>query len=111
MRKSYSSRSNDSALTPNDVLVAILNSPADFALLRDESWYRIPVASAPKPWPPKWLAFDQVTGNIRRLGGLSEDGPVPRVFHSLSEGEVQQLSLLGSSAPPEAEAPENTAPD
>jgi very-short-patch-repair endonuclease len=42
-----------------EVLVAILNSQADFAILRDQGWYRIPVASAPKRWPPAWLAFYQ----------------------------------------------------
>ena len=41
------------------MLIAILNKPADFAILRDDLWYRIPIASAPKPWPPEWLAFYQ----------------------------------------------------
>ncbi len=41
------------------VLVAIMNNQSDFARLRDELWYRIPVESAPKRWPPRWLAFYQ----------------------------------------------------
>ena len=41
------------------VLVAILNNKADFAILQEQRWYRIPVVSAPRRWPPKWLAFYQ----------------------------------------------------
>ena len=45
------------------VLVAILNSPRDMVLARDQHWYRIPVSSVRKwlraRWPPKWLAFYQ----------------------------------------------------
>lgn len=41
------------------VLVAILNNQPDFAILQEQGWYRIPVASAPKRWPPGWLAFYQ----------------------------------------------------
>ena len=40
-------------------IVAIINNPRDFTILQEHHWYRIPVASAPKPWPPKWLAFYQ----------------------------------------------------
>jgi len=42
-----------------EVLVAIMNNKADFAILQEQLWYRIPVASAPKRWPPRWLAFYQ----------------------------------------------------
>ena len=45
------------------VLVAIINSRRDFAIARDEHWYRIPVDSAKRwvgnRWPPHWLAFYQ----------------------------------------------------
>ena len=44
-----------------EVLVAILNNLLDFAVARDEHWYRIPVDSAHKRlrerWPPQWVAF------------------------------------------------------
>jgi very-short-patch-repair endonuclease len=40
-----------------EVLVAIMNEPADFAIVQEQHWYRIPVQSAPKRWPPQWLAF------------------------------------------------------
>lgn len=42
-----------------EVLVAILKSVSDFTILQDQGLYRIPVATAPKKWPPKWLAFYQ----------------------------------------------------
>lgn len=39
--------------------MAIMNDPADFAIAQEQHWYRIPVQSAPKRWPPQWLAFYQ----------------------------------------------------
>lgn len=47
----------------DEVLVAIMNNPLDFAVARDQHWYRIPVGSAEKwlkrRWPPRWLALYQ----------------------------------------------------
>lgn len=74
----------DTSEARGDVLVAIMNEKADFALLRDQGWYRIPVASAPKPWPPKWLAFYQtkVFGDeaysVRYYGEVAEASKVRR---------------------------------
>jgi very-short-patch-repair endonuclease len=46
-----------------EVLVAIVNNKADFALAMDQHWYRVPVSSQEKwladRWPPKWLALYQ----------------------------------------------------
>lgn len=46
-----------------EMLVAIINSLDDFALARDQHWYRIPVSSVHKwlkdRWPPQWLSFYQ----------------------------------------------------
>ncbi len=42
-----------------EVLVAFLPSRADLAILQNQGWYRIPVASKPRRWPPKYLAFYQ----------------------------------------------------
>ena len=42
-----------------EVLIAILKDKSDFAILREQGWYRIPVSHVPKRWPPKWLAFYQ----------------------------------------------------
>jgi very-short-patch-repair endonuclease len=64
-------------------LIAILNAKTDLAILQEQGWYRIPVASAPKPWPPKWLAFYQtkVFGkdaySIRYYGEV-EQAPIVR---------------------------------
>ena len=46
-----------------EILVAIINNPSDFEILRAKGWYRIPVHSVEKwlkrRWPPAWLAFYQ----------------------------------------------------
>jgi len=46
-----------------ELLVAIMNNQRDFAIARQQNWYRIPVGSARKwlkdRWPPQWLAFYQ----------------------------------------------------
>ncbi len=44
-----------------EVLVAILNNPADLSILQQEGWYRIPIRSAPRRWPPACLAFYQTS--------------------------------------------------
>jgi very-short-patch-repair endonuclease len=40
-----------------------MNDKRDFAIARDDNWYRIPVTSAKKwlknRWPPQWIAFYQ----------------------------------------------------
>lgn len=54
-------RSRDAVKTKDEVLVAIINNLLDFAVARDQHWYRIPVRSVEnllkKRWPPQWLAF------------------------------------------------------
>jgi len=44
-----------------EVLIAILNNLLDFAIARDQHWYRIPVQSVERflkdRWPPEFLAF------------------------------------------------------
>jgi hypothetical protein len=46
-----------------EALVAILRTHQDFAIAREQGWYRIPVDSAQRilrdRWPPEWLAFYQ----------------------------------------------------
>ena len=46
-----------------EVLIAILNNQADFRILCEKSWYRIPTRSVEKwlanCWPPQWVAFYQ----------------------------------------------------
>lgn len=50
-------RANPNRDDRGELLVALLKEVSDFAILREEGWYRIPVETAPKRWPPKWLAF------------------------------------------------------
>ena len=42
-----------------EALVALVNNLADWRILQDQLWYRVPVEAAPKRWPPRWLAFYQ----------------------------------------------------
>jgi hypothetical protein len=44
-------------LPDSSVLVAVMNSPRDFALAREAHWYRIPQKTAPKFFPPDFVAF------------------------------------------------------
>jgi hypothetical protein len=39
------------------VLVAVMNSPRDFEIARNAGWYRVPQRSAPKFFPPEFIAF------------------------------------------------------
>jgi very-short-patch-repair endonuclease len=61
-----------------ELLVALLKTKVDFAILLDEGWYRIPAANAPKRWPPQWLAFYQPKAfgddayRIRYFGRVSD---------------------------------------
>ena len=41
-----------------EVLVAVVKRKRDLAIL-SEAWYRVPVSTAPRRWPPKWIAFYQ----------------------------------------------------
>lgn len=45
--------------TKKEGLISILKDKSDLTILQEEGWYRIPVSSAPKRWPPNWLAFYQ----------------------------------------------------
>lgn len=49
----------DTSAARGEVLVAIMNNRRDFGILQEQGWYRIPVESAPRRWPPQWLAFYQ----------------------------------------------------
>jgi hypothetical protein len=41
----------------SSVLVAVMNSPRDLAFAREQHWYRIPQQTAPKFFPPDFVAF------------------------------------------------------
>jgi hypothetical protein len=84
-------KQNDSVR--REVLVALLKDVSDFAILRDQGWYRIPEASAPKNWPPKWLAFYQPKSfapesyRVQYYGEVKEIEIVPR--HDLFPNEFE----------------------
>lgn len=83
----------------DEVLVAIMNDKADFAILQDKLWYRIPVKSMPKPWPPKWLAFYQTKifgdeafsiryyGHVRDIRQVTRRDLFPNEFQSEKTGK------------------------
>jgi len=41
----------------SSVLIAVMPSPYDFDIARDQHWYRVPQRSAPKFFPPEFFAF------------------------------------------------------
>lgn len=67
-----------------EALVAILNDPAALSILQNEGWYRVPVTTAPRRWPPKLIAFYQthVFGEeayaVRYYGAVREIRQVSR---------------------------------
>ena len=72
-------------MSQGELLVALLKERADFVILRDEGWYRIPVDKAPRRWPPKWLAFYQP-------GAFKEDA-----FRIRYHGEVESIKIVKRS--------------
>ncbi len=73
------------AVKEKELLVALLPRKSALDTLKSEGWYHIPVATAPKRWPPKVLAFYQgkVFGNdeaykIRHFGAVSQIDIVSR---------------------------------
>jgi len=67
-----------------ELLVAIMNTPSDFEILKTQGWYRVPVDTAPKRWPPQWIAFYQtkVFGDeahaVRYYGRVAKINRAPR---------------------------------
>lgn len=72
------------ALNRGELLVAIMNTPSDFEILKTQGWYRVPVDTAPKRWPPQWIAFYQtkVFGDeahaVRYYGRVARINRAPR---------------------------------
>ena len=89
-----------------EVLVAIMNSLRDFAILQEQGWYRIPVQSTPKRWPPQWLAFYQTQvfageahavhyyGRVRSIRKVRRRELLPdQLPNSKSDREYHQIQL------------------
>jgi very-short-patch-repair endonuclease len=85
-----------------------MNSKADFAILQERLWYRIPVDTAPRPWPPKWLAFYhtkkfedmaysiQHYGRVRKIRVVKRRELFPNEFpNPKSERRYYQVFLEG----------------
>ena len=66
-----------------ELLVALLPRRSALITLKNEGWYHIPVATAPKRWPPKALAFYQG----KSFG--EEEGYKIRYF-----GEVERIDIV-----------------
>ena len=91
-----------------EVLIALLKEKSDFAILQEQGWYRIPIASAPKRWPPKWLAFYQPKAfkeeafRVNHYGEVADIQVVPRSelfpneFESARSGQLYYRLTLKS---------------
>lgn len=102
MQKTPPSRSEQRG----QALVAIMNNGRDFHILQDDLWYRIPVAHAPKRFPPEWLAFYQTKefkqdayavnymGRVREIRRVKRRELFPQEFLNIkSENEYFQIYL------------------
>ena len=65
-----------------ELLVALLPKKSALDILKNEGWYHIPVANAPKRWPPKSMAFYQ--GRV-----FEEDAYKIQYF-----GEVESITIV-----------------
>ena len=71
-----------------EVLVALLKEKAHFHNVSQENWYHIPVETAPKRWPPTYIAFYQPKAfgadafRIRYFGRVKEiiQSPYKKLF-------------------------------
>ncbi len=74
------------------VLVAYVPSPADFALIQEQGWYRIPYQQAPKGVYAEWFAFYFGAAFGARKWAIH--AYAPRLGHEL----VQRCDLLPHQA-------------
>jgi len=104
-----------SGFTKGEMLIAILNDPADLARLRSDLWYRIPVETAPRRWPPHYLAFYQTKtfgdekyavrhyGKVRRIDIVPRRQLFPDEFENPKSSRLYhkvQLEALHTLAQP-----------
>lgn len=103
-----------SAFHPDDrVLVAVMNSPRDFEIARDEGWYRIPAKYAPSTiteatvlafyftkafgeegWAIHWYASVQGYELVQRRDLLPEEPDHPRAdepYYKMRLGPLERL--------------------
>ncbi len=107
-------KSRGHATKRGEVLVAIMNNKRDFDILQRELWYRIPVKSAPRRWPPEWLAFYhtkvfeeerytiQYYGRVREIRKVKRRELFPNEFpNPKSERQYYQVFLENLERLPE----------
>jgi len=76
----------------------LLKKKSDFAILKEQGWYRIPVEHKPKRWPPQYVAFYQPGAfgadafRIRYYGRVSKIRKVlhRELFPSKPKGEKSE---------------------
>ena len=79
--------------TRGEALVAILNDPAALAILREQGWYRIPVSTAPRRWPPRLIGFYQTSV-------FDDEAYAVRYYGTVREiREVSRTDLFPDEAP------------
>jgi very-short-patch-repair endonuclease len=67
-----------------DGLIALLKDKSDLAILQQQGWYRVPVDTAPRRWPPTWIGFYQPKNfgpdayRVRYFGRVRQITQVPR---------------------------------
>lgn len=108
MGKSSSSRAkkNKPASRRGEALVAIINNAADWRIVQEQLWYRVPVQTAPRRWPPQWLAFYQTKifrdeaysvryfGRVREIWRVQRQELFPNELPNVkSEREYYQVFL------------------
>jgi very-short-patch-repair endonuclease len=87
-------------------LVAIINNKTDWRIVQEHLWYRVPVETAPRRWPPRWLAFYQTKifrdeafsvryyGQVREIRRVRRRDLFPEEFpNAKSEREYFQICL------------------
>jgi hypothetical protein len=81
------------------VLVVILKRPDDLRIVREEGWYRIPLATAPTPLAADYLAFYQPAAFGKERWAIRFYAPVLRY----------RIALRRELLPHEAEHPRSDA--
>ena len=89
-----------------EALVVIVNNLRDWRLVRESLWYRVPVDTAPRRWPPKWMAFYQTKifgdeafairyfGKVSKIVRVSRAALFPEEFpNAKSDREYYQVFL------------------
>lgn len=66
----------------DELLVAVIPRKRDLHILESEGWYRVPIDTAPRRWPPRYIAFYEGVA-------LSKPGHVARY------AEVEHIDVVG----------------